>query len=100
MKSIKFASLLTVLALALMLTSCGPSYVGVNAGYPRPYYGYGYVPYGYYRPYYRPPVVVSPRVVRPRYYSPAPRYYGGSPNARGGFNGGGYRGGSRSRGPR
>lgn len=92
-----------VLALALLLASCGPSYVGVNTGYARPYYGYGYGyrPYGFYRPYgyYRPPVVV-----RPRYYAPAPapRYYN-SPNGRSGFGGGNYGGGygsGRSRGPR
>lgn len=110
MRTLKFASILTLLALllTLLMVSCGPSYVSTGVGYgPRPYYGYGY-PYGYYRPYgyygYRPPVVVAPPViVRPRYYAPTPRVYG-APGARGGF-GGGNLGGGRfgspgSRGPR
>ena len=59
---------------------------------------YGYNPYGY----YRPPVIIRPQVA-PRYYSPSPRYYGGSPGGgyNGGRSGGGYSGGGgRSRGPR
>ena len=108
MKALKFASLLTLIALllTLMMVSCGPAYVNTGVGYgPRPYYGYnGYRPYGYGYGYRRPVVVAPPVVVRPRYYNPAPRYYN-SPNARGGGYGGGYRsggggGGSRSRGPR
>ncbi len=104
MKTIKLMPLLTAGLLVVLLASCGPAYVNTGVGYSRPYgynYGYGYNPYGYgySRPYgyYRPPVVV-----RPRYYSPAPRVYGGSPNARGGFRGGynGGGGGGRSRGPR
>ncbi|NDU93265.1 hypothetical protein [Spirosoma terrae] len=100
MKTIKLLPGLTAVLLVVLMASCGPSYVSTGVGYaPRPYYGYGYGyrPYGgYYRPYYRPPVVVRPQVVRPRYYS-SPRY--NSPNARSGYNNG-YRGGSRSRGPR
>lgn len=107
MKAIKLMPLLTAGLLVVLLASCGPAYVNTGVGYNRPYGygygGYGYNPYGYgySRPYgyYRPPVVV-----RPRYYSPAPRVYGGggSPNARGGFRGGynGSGGGGRSRGPR
>lgn len=100
--------------MVILMASCGPGYVSTGVSYgrpgyyaPRPYYGYnyGYRPYGYYRP---PVVVAPPVVVRPRYYSPAPRVYNGgggrgsygsSPNARSGF-GGGYNGGGRSRGPR
>ena len=98
MKTLKLLPLLTAGLLVVLMASCGPAYVGTGGGYgggyygARPYYGYGYGarPYGYYRP---------PVIVRPRYYAPAPRYYGGgSPNARGGY-GGGY-GGGRSRGPR
>lgn len=104
MKTIKGLPLLMAGLLVVVMTGCGPAYVNTGVGYgPRPYYGYGN---GYYRPYgyYRPPVVVAPPViVRPRYYAPAPRYYN-SPNARGGYGGGGYRGGynggGRSRGPR
>lgn len=104
MKTIKLMPLLTVAMLAVLLTSCGPSYVGVGAN-PGPYYGYGpgyygprygYAPYGYYR---RPPVIVQRRtyvVPRGRYYNSRPSY---SPNARSN-NGGGYNGGSRSYGPR
>ena len=105
MKTIKLMPLLAAALLVFILASCGPAYVSTGVGYgPRPYYGYnygynyGYRPYGYYRP---------PVVVRPRYYSPAPRYYGGgSPNARGGYGGGynggrgSYGGGGHSRGPR
>lgn len=107
--------LLTAGLLVLLLTSCGPSYVGVgtapNYGYgrqgyyaPRPYYNYGYRPNGYGYGYRRPPVIVQRRtyvVPRSRYNS-RPSY---APNARsGGYNNGGYRsngpGNSRSRGPR
>jgi hypothetical protein len=105
MKTIKLVPLLTAGLLIVLMASCGPSYVSTGVGYaPRPYYGYGYNSYGYARPYgyYRPPVIVTrPNViVRPR-YNAAPRYYN-SPNARSGFGGnsGGYRGGSRGRGPR
>ena len=109
MKTIKLMPLLTAGLLVVILTSCGPSYVGVGTGGygygrpgyygARPYYGYG-SPYGY----QRPPVIVQRRTyVTPQYrYNSRPSY---SPNARsGGYgNGGGYRsygGGGRSRGPR
>lgn len=99
MKTLKVMPLLVASLLVVLVSSCGPAYVSTGGGYGgyygRPYYGYGY-PYGY----YRPPVVVRPQVIRPRYYSPSPRYYGGgSPNARRGYGGGGY-GGGRARGPR
>ena len=102
MKTIKLVPFLAAALMVVLVASCGPAYVGTGAGYGgyynRPYsYGYGYRPYGYYRP---PVVVAPPVVVRPRYYSPAPRYYGGNPNARGSFGGGGFGGGARSRGPR
>jgi hypothetical protein len=81
MKKLKFhktfVMLTMLLGIALMVASCGPTYVrsgyGYNDGYRynRPYnYGYGYPrPYRY----YAPPVVVVPR------YCPPPRrgYYGG-----------------------
>ena len=97
MKTIKLVPFLVAALMVVLMAGCGPGYVNTGVGYGPGYYGarpygynYGYRPYGYYRP---------PVVVRPRYYSPSPRYYGGgSPNARGGY-GGGY-GGGRSRGPR
>lgn len=114
MKTRQLMPLLTAGLLVVLLTSCGPSYVGVRTapdyrygygpGYyaPRPYYNYGYRPYGY--GYRRPPVVVQRRtyvVPRSRYNS-RPSY---TPNARsGGYNNGGYRSNGssngRSRGPR
>jgi hypothetical protein len=114
MKAIKLMPLLMAGLLAIVLTSCGPSYVGVgtNPGYgygpgyygARPYYGYGYArPYGY--GYSRPPVIVQRRTYVVPQYRYNNRSY--SPNARsgGGYGGnGGYRsnggGGGRSRGPR
>lgn len=81
--------MLMALMLGLVLVSCGPSYVGVNAGYgphyryhdPRPYRYYrpGYFRPGYYRP--GPPVIVAPppRVYYrrpPHYYRPVPPAYG------------------------
>ena len=118
MKAIKLMPLLMAGLLAILLTSCGPSYVGVGTGPgyggygygpgyygARPYYGYGYrAPYGY----GRPPVIVQRRtyvVPQYRYNNGAPGY---APNARsgGGYGGGGgYRsygggGGGHSRGPR
>jgi hypothetical protein len=79
MKKLKFHKTFVMLTLmvgiALMVASCGPTYVrsgyGYNDGYRynRPY-GYGY---NYPRSYrYAPPVVVVPR------YYPSPRrgYYG------------------------
>lgn len=112
MKTIRLIPLLTAGLLVVILTSCGPSYVGVgttpNYGYgpgyyaPRPYYNYGYRPYGY--AYRRPPVIVQRRTyVVPRSgYNNRPSY---SPNARSGrYDNGGYRsngsGNGRSRGPR
>ena len=114
MKTIKLMPLLTAGLLVVLLTSCGPSYVGVGAvpnygygpGYyaPRPYYNYnyGYRPYGY--GYRRPPVIVQRRtyVVPQSRYNSRPSY---SPNARSGrYDNGGYRSNgsssSRSRGPR
>jgi hypothetical protein len=118
MKTIKLMPLLTAGLLVVLLTSCGPSYVGVGTapsyyGYgrpgfyaPRPYYGYGYSPYrAYGYGYSRPPVIVQRRTyVVPQYrYNNRPYY---APNARaGGYNNGGsYRnngqGAGRSRGPR
>ena len=87
MKKLKFHKTFVMLTLmvgvALMVASCGLTYVhsgyGYNNGYgySRPYnYGYGYP-----RPYrYAPPVVIMPR------YCPPPR--------RGGY-GGGYGRGKR-----
>ena len=114
MKTRKLMSLLSAGLLVILLTSCGPSYVGVrtapNYGYgygsgyyaPRPYYNYGYRPYGY--GYQRPPVIVQRRtyVVPQSRYNNRPSY---TPNARSGrYNNGGYRsngtGNGRSRGPR
>lgn len=97
MKTLRLILVLTAAMLITLLASCGPAYVNTGYGggyYNRPYgYNYGYRPYGYYRP--APPVVV-----RPRYYAPAPRYYGGgNSGARRGYGGGNY-GGGRSRGPR
>lgn len=114
MKNIRIMPFLAAGIMVVMMASCGPGYVSTGVGYgpgyyaprPQPYYGYNYGarPYGYYRP---PVVVAPPVVVRPRYYTPAPRVYGGrgaygggSPNARGGYGGGGFGGGGRSRGPR
>lgn len=117
MKAIKLMPLLTAGLLVVLLTSCGPSYVGVSTapgygygrpGYyaPHPYYGYGYSPYNAYG-YGRPPVIVQRRtyvVPQTQYrYNNRPSY---SPNARAGSydNGGGFRsngpGSGRSRGPR
>jgi hypothetical protein len=108
MKTIKLMPLLTAGLLVVLLTSCGPSYVGVGTapgygygpGYygARPYYNYGY------RPAYRRPVIVQRRT----YVVPQSRYRGKpsyTPNARAGrYNNGGYRsngpGNGRSRGPR
>ena len=104
MKTIKLMPLIAAGLLVVLMTSCGPSYVRTGVGYggygARPAYGYGYSPYNNYaRPYYRRPVIVRPPVVvRQRYYTPAPRYNGGS--ARRGYSGGSYNGGGRSRGPR
>lgn len=100
MKAIKLMPLLAISMLVVLMTSCGPSYVGVGAGPyygPRPYYGYnyGYRPYGY----YRPPVIVQ----RPTYIIPRGGYYNRPyPNARRNYGGGSYNGygGGRSRGPR
>lgn len=106
MKTFKILPVVTALLLVVLMTSCGPSYVGGRVDYGpryRPYYGYR--PYGYYRPappviVTRPPVVVRrPRYVVPRYKNYDRRY--SSPNARSGApsyrnNGGAY----RSRGPR
>ena len=116
MKTIKLMFLLTAGLLAVILTSCGPSYVGVRTGppaygygpgyhAPRPYYNYGYRPYGnggY--GYGRPPVIVQRRtyVVPQNRYNNRPSY---TPNARSGrYDNGGYRsngqGNGHSRGPR
>jgi uncharacterized membrane protein YgcG len=113
MKTIKLMPLLTASLLVILLTSCGPSYVGVGTGPGYGGYGYGSGYYGA-RPYYsytrpygygysRPPVIVQRRTyVVPQYRNNNNRGY--SPNARsgGGYGGnGGYRGGGgRSRGPR
>jgi hypothetical protein len=53
-----------ILGIALMLISCGPTYVRSGYGYNRPYsYGYNYPrPYRYSVP---PPVVVVPRYSYP-----------------------------------
>ena len=60
-----FVMLTMMVGIALMVVSCGPTYVRSGYGYHRPNYGYSY---GYPRPYrYAPPVVVVPR------YYPAPR---------------------------
>jgi hypothetical protein len=59
-----------IFGIALMVVSCGPTYVRGGYGYNN---GYGYYGYGYPRPYrYAPPVIVVPR------YCPPPRrgYYG------------------------
>lgn len=114
MKTIKLMPLLTAGLLVILLTSCGPSYVGVrtapNYGYgpgyyaPRPYYNnYGYRPYAGYG-YRRPPVIVQRRtyIVPRNNNSNRPTY---TPNARSGrYDNGGYRSNgstnSRSRGPR
>jgi hypothetical protein len=59
-----FVMLTMMVGIALMVASCGPTYVRSGYGYNRPY-GYGY---NYPRPYrYAPPVVVVPR------YYPSPR---------------------------
>ena len=81
MKKMKFHKKIVVLTMmlgiALMVVSCGPTYVRSGYGYNN---GYGYgrpYGYGYSRPlpyrYYAPPVVVVPR------YYPSPRRgnYGG-----------------------
>ena len=111
MKTIKLMPLLTAGLLVVLLTSCGPSYVGVGTA---PSYGYGYGPgyygarpysnYGYRPAYRRPPVIVQRRtyVVPQTRYRSAPSY---TPNARAGrYDNGGYRsngpGNGRSRGPR
>jgi hypothetical protein len=63
-----FVMLTMMVGIALMVASCGPTYVRSGYGYNRPY-GYNYP-----RPYrYAPPVVVVPR------YYPSPRRgsYGG-----------------------
>lgn len=104
MKTIKLVPLLTAFMIVVLLASCGPGYVTTGANYgPRPYYGYGYNnPYGYARPYgyYPRPVIVRPPVaVRPRYYTPAPRYNNNGSSARRSYNNG-YSNGGRSRGPR
>ncbi|OIN57975.1 hypothetical protein [Arsenicibacter rosenii] len=90
MKTLKASALLVGLVLTLILSSCGPSYVGVRTGY-GPNYGpaYGYGP-GYYRPR-RVIVTPPPRVV----YRSYPRYYRSAPPAYGRHYDGG-----RSRGPR
>lgn len=113
MKTIKLMPLLTAGLLVLLLTSCGPSYVGVGTapgygygrpGYygARPYYNYGYRPHGY--GYQRPPVIVQRRtyVVPQSRYNSRPSY---TPNARSGrYDNGGYRSNGsssgHSRGPR
>lgn len=108
MKTLKFMPLLTVSLLIVLLTSCGPSYIGVRTapvygGYygarPNYNYNYGYRPnYGY----RRPPVIVQ----RNTYVVPRGRTYNRpsySPNARSGrYDNGGYRsnGNGRTRGPR
>lgn len=102
MKTIKIIPLLTAFLIVVLLASCGPGYMngGVNYG-SRPY-GYGYNnsyysrPYGYYR---RPVIVRPPVVVRPRYYTSAPRYNNNGSSARRSYNNG-YSNGGRSRGPR
>lgn len=91
------------LLLGLTLVSCGPSYVGVNAGY-GPRYRYYDRPYGY---YYRPapPVIVTPppRVYyrspyRYRHYRPVPPAYGRRYNNPGNrYGNGGGRGNGRWR---
>ena len=63
-----FVILTMMVGIALMVASCGPTYVRGDYGYRRPYYNYPPP-----RPYrYAPPVVVVPR------YCPPPRrgYYG------------------------
>jgi len=70
-----FVMLTLIVGIALMVVSCGPTYVrsgyGYNDGYGynRPNYGYSY---GYQRPYR-----YSPLVVMPRSYSYPRRGYGG-----------------------
>lgn len=110
MKTMKFIPMLMVGLLVVLLTSCGPSYVGVGSGYPygRPYYGYNYgygYPYSYGPPAYgyryrRPPVIVQRRtyVNPPRVYNNGRGNYAPAPNARMGNGNGNY--GGRSRGPR
>jgi hypothetical protein len=72
MKKLRFHKKIVVLTMmfgiALMLVSCGPTYVRSGYGYNRPSYGYRY-PRSY---RYAAPVVVVPR------YCPPPRrgYYG------------------------
>lgn len=70
MKKLKIHRMLVALTLvigvALMVSSCGPTYVRGDYGYRRPYYGYPPPrPYRYAVP---PPVVVVPR-----YCPPPPR---------------------------
>ncbi len=107
MKTMRWMPLLSAVVLMVILSSCGPSYVGVRTapnpyygpGFygPRPFYGYRHAPYGFYR---RPPVIIDRRT----YVVPRNRY-NNSPNARS-YNGGyrsygpRYNGNSGSRGPR
>ena len=100
MKNIRIMSFLAAGLLVVMMAGCGPG-LCKHRGWIRPrllcstppYYGYNYGPDPMgitdRRSWFAPPVVV-----RPRYYAPAPRVYGGSigrgsygggsPNARGG----------------
>ncbi len=113
MKLVKTMPWLMTLLVAVVMTSCGPSYVGVrtapNYGYGPGYYGaqpyYG----GYYRnPYrsYRAPVIVRNRtyvVPRRTYTNPNARSYNNSrSNTQGGSRGYSPRSGTSggSRGPR
>lgn len=109
MKFMKAMPWLMALMIAVVMTSCGPSYVGVrtapNYGYGPGYYGVRPYYGGYYRNpyrYYRAPVIVRNRTyVVPR-TNPNARSYNNSGN----YNGGGNRsygprsGGGGSRGPR
>lgn len=110
MKTNRFLSIVTALLLTVMLSSCGPSFVGVRTGPhfgPGPWVGagawggpgvWGPRPFWGPRPWVginRPPVIIN------RHFYGSPRYgYNrsfGTPYGRGGY--GGY-GGSRSYGPR
>ncbi len=69
-----FVMLTMMVGIALMVASCGPTYVRGDYGNRRPNYGYGYGrPYRYARPI----------VVVPRYCPPPRRGYYGKGNGRG-----------------
>ncbi|MGM9509821.1 MULTISPECIES: hypothetical protein [Larkinella] len=101
MKTHNLISMLAIVLIGFVLTSCAPSVgVGVRTDYGYgPSYGYGYSPYRY--GYRRPPIIVTPppRVV----YKSHPRRYR-APQYRNSYRRGapqqyGYRS-QRSRGPR